>query len=678
MPIKTKRDEEKWEKAKEIAAGAGKKALSGIFQDVKKFIARQRTWLELEEESRTSLYFSTRDNGDVGSERPGREDLREARRLALLVNKEFAGQVKASFDYVDEWTNLDVALVSTRASTTQKSVPHPTLDTFTQSSKARWVVIYPSGKMMETVAERLPGGWNTWMVASGKPMPKKVKNRLLSDAEMLKLFLGAGPVTPGQSLTVEVASKPLLPLDQITSFLRRLKTRTGGGMRDVDFYSESYGPSWSVEPAWRQRLDHFGNEGEGWDEDGWEEDYAGPLRQEVQEKLDREFGSGVLEVEVGEKGHVEVSPGSQAKTKYKFAGAVGPYEDSEITGVKVTQVQTDNRRSKASIRSNKLLIQWGMDAPVGSPMRTKYLPKWVNWAKKKLGQKAERVEMKKEWTRTVVDGYSVYDLENKEQVAAILTKIQRDVQPILREFGLKFMSLKESVAEGSLGFNRDKRIIALNVRQKRNPMLLRKYSAIMSTMIHEMAHLRHMNHGRGFQEFEVELMQWARDKKIYSPGRAASRVALRYLLRQGNRQDAEALYGFKGAAKVPQEVKDQVIALLKKYKGKEVPDSEVHAIAEKAGISPHDLESYIYSLASAHVSEKDAAEWKDKIPGGKADKKKPSDFDPETIAKGIKVELEHTDDPELAKEIVLDHLTEFEDYYEALDKMEKELEGAGE
>ena len=51
MPIKTKRDEEKWEKAKEIAAGAGKKALSGIFQDVKKFIARQRTWLELEEES---------------------------------------------------------------------------------------------------------------------------------------------------------------------------------------------------------------------------------------------------------------------------------------------------------------------------------------------------------------------------------------------------------------------------------------------------------------------------------------------------------------------------------------------------------------------------------------------------------------------------------------------------
>lgn len=61
----------------------------------------------------------------------------------------------------------------------------------------------------------------------------------------------------------------------------------------------------------------------------------------------------------------------------------------------------------------------------------------------------------------------------------------------------------------------------------------------------------------------------------------------------------------------------------------------------------------------------------DMIPGGFADEKDPSDFDPEALAKGIKVELEHTDDEDMAREIAMDHLTEFEFYYDALDLMEE-------
>ena len=200
-----------------------------------------------------------------------------------------------------------------------------------------------------------------------------------------------------------------------------------------------------------------------------------------------------------------------------IAGAIGPYTDSIIDGVKVTQVATDGRRSKASIRGNKLLIQWGMDAPEGSPMRTRYLPKWVKWAEKKLGKKKERIQERKEWTRTLIDGYSVYDVDGKEEVAAILAKIKRDVQPLLKAFGLSFQTMKESVAEGSLGFNRGRRTIALNVRGKANPMKLRKYSAVMLTMIHEIAHLRHMNHSRQFQDFDAELLLWARENGIYRP-----------------------------------------------------------------------------------------------------------------------------------------------------------------
>lgn len=41
------------------------------------------------------------------------------------------------------------------------------------------------------------------------------------------------------------------------------------------------------------------------------------------------------------------------------------------------------------------------------------------------------------------------------------------------------------------------------------------------------------------------------------------------------------------------------------------------------------------------------------------------------LRKGIKVEQEHTGNLDLAKEIALDHLNEFPDYYDRLEKAEK-------
>lgn len=63
--------------------------------------------------------------------------------------------------------------------------------------------------------------------------------------------------------------------------------------------------------------------------------------------------------------------------------------------------------------------------------------------------------------------------------------------------------------------------------------------------------------------------------------------------------------------------------------------------------------------------------FKQVIPGGLADDKKPSDFDAKALQKGVKVELEHTSSKTMAKEITMDHLTEDPKYYEKLDKMEK-------
>jgi translation initiation factor 2 alpha subunit (eIF-2alpha) len=72
---------------------------------------------------------------------------------------------------------------------------------------------------------------------------------------------------------------------------------------------------------------------------------------------------------------------------------------------------------------------------------------------------------------------------------------------------------------------------------------------------------------------------------------------------------------------------------------------------------------------------------KNTIKGGKADKTSVEDIAKKfkvsvdtvkaQIKKGISVEMEHTSDKEKATEIAMDHISEFADYYDRLEKMEK-------
>jgi hypothetical protein len=74
----------------------------------------------------------------------------------------------------------------------------------------------------------------------------------------------------------------------------------------------------------------------------------------------------------------------------------------------------------------------------------------------------------------------------------------------------------------------------------------------------------------------------------------------------------------------------------------------------------------------------------DKIKGGLADNKSIEniakkhkttvDAIKKAIDKGAKIEMEHTDDKKIAKEIAIDHIFEFLDYYEELKKAEKKME----
>lgn len=78
-------------------------------------------------------------------------------------------------------------------------------------------------------------------------------------------------------------------------------------------------------------------------------------------------------------------------------------------------------------------------------------------------------------------------------------------------------------------------------------------------------------------------------------------------------------------------------------------------------------------LGQEHWLDQLPERWVDQLPGGYADEEEPANFEPEALVAGVKTEMEHTHDPQLAMEIAMDHLEEDPKYYDMLEKMEREM-----
>lgn len=99
----------------------------------------------------------------------------------------------------------------------------------------------------------------------------------------------------------------------------------------------------------------------------------------------------------------------------------------------------------------------------------------------------------------------------------------------------------------------------------------------------------------------------------------------------------------------------------------------------KVGCTKGSVDKY---LAALHANADESVELteENKLVGGKSDKLSIKDiakkFDVSTseiqaqIRKGVRIEMEHTSDKEKATEIATDHVSEFPDYYDRLEKME--------
>jgi predicted metal-dependent hydrolase len=108
-----------------------------------------------------------------------------------------------------------------------------------------------------------------------------------------------------------------------------------------------------------------------------------------------------------------------------------------------------------------------------------------------------------------------------ERLAQVMMqRLNADAQRIAGRFGLRY----RQIAAERAGVKRRYGVcyadgsIRIRLRHSLTGRSL-KYSSLVSTLCHELAHLRYFNHGLRFRAFYGELLEYARREGIYRPGR---------------------------------------------------------------------------------------------------------------------------------------------------------------
>ncbi len=102
-----------------------------------------------------------------------------------------------------------------------------------------------------------------------------------------------------------------------------------------------------------------------------------------------------------------------------------------------------------------------------------------------------------------------------------MERLNRDAARIARHFGLRYQSIDAERAnvKSRYGICYADGGIKIRLRHAVSGKPL-KYSSLVNTLCHELAHLRHFNHGERFKQFYLQLLEHARAEGIYRPSRA--------------------------------------------------------------------------------------------------------------------------------------------------------------
>src|SRR5512145_1898444 len=109
-----------------------------------------------------------------------------------------------------------------------------------------------------------------------------------------------------------------------------------------------------------------------------------------------------------------------------------------------------------------------------------------------------------------------------QQARFLIERLNRDAARIAERFGLRYRAIEAErprvrnrygvcYADGSI------RIRLRHVATGRSL----KYSSLVNTLCHELAHLRHFDHGPRFKAFYLRVLEFARAEGIYRPGPVA-------------------------------------------------------------------------------------------------------------------------------------------------------------
>ena len=102
--------------------------------------------------------------------------------------------------------------------------------------------------------------------------------------------------------------------------------------------------------------------------------------------------------------------------------------------------------------------------------------------------------------------------------ASLWTRIEADAKQIAGHFGLEYRRL-EPEREGvrrHYGITYSDGTIRIRLRHAKTKRPL-KYSSLVNTVCHELAHLKHFNHGPRFKSYYFRLLEWARGEGLYRP-----------------------------------------------------------------------------------------------------------------------------------------------------------------